>query len=122
MCNVKLSWDSASIALPGDIPRQGTGQECPETALSRHLAAVCFKGREILPAGTRAGAKVPVPAGLGGSRAAGRGLRWSKEPWIKREVGGRGGSRIEGLGMLCGLGRLWSGQSKELGAVGRDGE
>lgn len=65
MCNVKLSWESTSIALPRDIPRHSTRQECPETALNTHLAAACFKEQEILPAWTCAGAKIPVPEDWG---------------------------------------------------------
>lgn len=40
-----------------------------------------------------AGAKVPVPVGLGMFRAAGRELRWLEEPWERREFGGRRGRR-----------------------------
>lgn len=63
--------------------------------------------------------------GLGGSRAAGRELRWPKEPWIRRDVGGRGGSRIEGWGYCVdwegsGVGRagnweLWEGMECNTG-------
>lgn len=91
-------------------PRQGhwagTSQEP-----SAHLNAVCFKGQQISPAEMHAGAKVPVPVGLGMFRTAGRELRRLKEPWERREFGGRRGRRRTGN-------VVWTGKATELGCRG----
>lgn len=56
--------------------------------------------------------------GLQGSR---KGAEVAQRALDKERCWRKGRFKDRGLGILCGLGRLWSGQSGELGAVGRDG-
>lgn len=103
---------------PGTVPGREHGGNVPGAAPSKHLDAVC---QEILPAGTCPGAKDSVPSsragGLGDSRKGG--LRWPKETWIRKEVGGRGGMRKEGAGAVAWIWKALEWAEQGTGSSGR---